>query len=704
MSERFSEAREILIEPAAPSGPDGHFRLWMYRAISRMLANLRAIDDANALESFPFLAQYESALASIMPPALGPEDGDLWWQQQIAAYEQGERCQLPLRNLAEALSLDDEERLLLLAVGLIEEDVRFGSLFTALQPTSHIRRPSIGMLGWLLATPGALARDLWPASRTLIDHGLLSVANRDSPRAEWALQVPLPLWDALRGQPGSQAAVGVASHPASQFPDLADMVLPPALHQQVFRLPALLAQGQVGALALRGMRGSGRRTLAGSVARAIGRDLLVCESAAPDSAAWQLIGPLASIAGALPLLRCDPGPGVALDLPLLPGYRGPVALTLGAGGGICGLLVAQSLGLSLPMPDAAARRSFWVRTALPMPETTLDELSQRFLLNGGHIARAAPLARAYATLAGRTSVDLPDVQQAARTLNRQELETLATALEPIAGLDAVVAASSASDDLRALLARCRARELLCDTAGPAFASSLNRGVRAMFTGPSGTGKTLAARALAGALQMDLYRVDLAAVVNKYIGETERNLNMVLSRAEELDVLLLLDEGDALMAARTDVRSANDRYANLETNYLLQRLESYQGIVIITTNASSRIDQAFLRRLDATIEFAPPEASERAAIWRLHLPAQHALSAALLGEVAVRCALTGGQIRNAALHATLLAIGEGAPLGDAHLEAGLLREYRKAGAAYPLRGASAQAKQLGRLQQFAGDLG
>src|SRR5205085_9337809 len=127
---------------------------------------------------------------------------------------------------------------------------------------------------------------------------------------------------------------------------------------------------------------------------------------------------------------------------------------------------------------------------------------------------------------------------------------------------------------------------------------------------SGTGKTLAARLLAAALRMDLYRLDLSAVVNKYIGETEKNLNQVFARAEELDVLLLLDEGDALLTRRTDVQTSTDRYANLETNYLLQRLESFEGILIVTTNAINRIDDAFKRRMDVVVDFRPPDVAER----------------------------------------------------------------------------------------------
>ena len=156
-----------------------------------------------------------------------------------------------------------------------------------------------------------------------------------------------------------------------------------------------------------------------------------------------------------------------------------------------------------------------------------------------------------------------------------------------------------------------------------------------------------------------------------------------------------------MARRTDVRNANDRYANLETNYLLQRLENYEGIVIITTNAGQRIDEAFLRRIDVIIDFAPPDAAERHLIWSVHLPVTNVVTPGLLDDVATRCALTGGQIRNAALHATLLAAA--GPVEDAHLETAVQREYRKAGAAYPMRPVALNGNQMDRLRQFTADL-
>jgi SpoVK/Ycf46/Vps4 family AAA+-type ATPase len=244
--------------------------------------------------------------------------------------------------------------------------------------------------------------------------------------------------------------------------------------------------------------------------------------------------------------------------------------------------------------------------------------------------------------------------------------------------------SATLDDLYSLENRCRHRERLQGAVSAVLAGQLNPGVRALFSGPSGTGKTLAARLLAAVLSKDLYRLDLSAVVNKYIGETEKNLNQVFARAEELDVILLLDEGDALLTQRTNVQTANDRYANLETNYLLQRIECFTGILLVTTNGAERIDGAFQRRMDMIIEFRQPQAAERWAIWQSHLPSTRAVPDALLEEVAQRCALSGGQIRNAVLHAALLALNHGTVISAAHLETALQREYRKFGAVCPLR--------------------
>jgi SpoVK/Ycf46/Vps4 family AAA+-type ATPase len=181
----------------------------------------------------------------------------------------------------------------------------------------------------------------------------------------------------------------------------------------------------------------------------------------------------------------------------------------------------------------------------------------------------------------------------------------------------------------------------------------------------------------------MYRLDLAASVSKYIGETEKVLDRAFAAAEDLDCILLIDEGDALMARRTEVSNANDRYANLETNFLLQRIETFDGILVVTTNAAERIDKAFSRRMEVVVQFRPPDEVRRYEIL-YHQLADHDASDRLLQEIACRCPLTGGQLRNIAQHARLLALDDDAPIGDEQLRAALLREYRKIDAHCPLK--------------------
>src|SRR4051794_19206528 len=174
---------------------------------------------------------------------------------------------------------------------------------------------------------------------------------------------------------------------------------------------------------------------------------------------------------------------------------------------------------------------------------------------------------------------------------------------------ALVMTPALAAELNALVARCRARDGLADGLGASASTRYHPGVRALFIGPSGTGKTLAAGWLATTLGLPLYRVDLVGVTSKYIGETEKNLAQLLDRAEQAEVVLLFDEADSLFGKRTDVREANDRFANAQTNYLLQRIESFDGIAILTSNSRARFDTAFARRLDLIVDFPLPGPEE-----------------------------------------------------------------------------------------------
>jgi SpoVK/Ycf46/Vps4 family AAA+-type ATPase len=299
-------------------------------------------------------------------------------------------------------------------------------------------------------------------------------------------------------------------------------------------------------------------------------------------------------------------------------------------------------------------------------------------------SRIAELGRESAALArneGRGEVSAAHVTAAARRC-AGGVGGLAEHLDEDVSDEALVAPASLRRELDDLVQRCRVRDRLVDGFGPALRARYRPCVRALFAGPSGTGKTLAAGWVASRLGLPLFRVDLAAITSKYIGETEKNLSRLLTRAEESEIVLLFDEADSMFGKRTEVRDAHDRFANAQTNFLLQKLESYEGIVLLTSNSRARIDAAFARRLDLVLEFPLPGPEERRSLWKAHLGESHTLGPADVNRVAVAAELSGGQIRTAVLTAALQAVKAGRPLAYADLLVGLRAEFRKAGRQLP----------------------
>ncbi|TMQ09171.1 MAG: ATP-binding protein [Deltaproteobacteria bacterium] len=235
------------------------------------------------------------------------------------------------------------------------------------------------------------------------------------------------------------------------------------------------------------------------------------------------------------------------------------------------------------------------------------------------------------------------------------------------------------DSLREFIGRARHRRTVYERWGYDAKLTSARGLTALFYGPPGTGKTMVAGVIAQELGLDLYRVDLARVVSKWVGETEKNLAEVFDAAEEGQVLILFDEADSLFAKRTDVRTSNDRYANLEVNYLLQRLDTFEGIAILTSNLEGAIDPAFKRRMSLRLQFPFPDEETRLRLWAGHVtPETPTLGDFDFPELARRFPLSGGYIRNCALRAAFLAAHEGRPMQQAHLLRAVQLEYREMG--------------------------
>lgn len=264
---------------------------------------------------------------------------------------------------------------------------------------------------------------------------------------------------------------------------------------------------------------------------------------------------------------------------------------------------------------------------------------------------------------------------ACRIQARPRLEGLAQRIDPAANWDDLVLPVDQKRVLGEIALHVRQRAKVYQTWGFATKGSRGLGISALFAGPSGTGKTMAAEVLANELRLDLYRIDLSQVVSKYIGETEKNLRRVFDAAEEGAAVLLFDEADALFGKRSEVKDSHDRYANIEVSYLLQRMEAYRGLAILTTNRKNALDQAFLRRIRFVVEFPFPEAAQREEIWRRVFP-QAAPTEGLKLERLARLHAAGGHIRNIAMGAAFLAADAGEPVRMAHLLRAARSEFAK----------------------------
>lgn len=264
---------------------------------------------------------------------------------------------------------------------------------------------------------------------------------------------------------------------------------------------------------------------------------------------------------------------------------------------------------------------------------------------------------------------------ACRVQSRPRLEGLAQRIEPAAAWDDLVLPEKQKQVLSQIAVHVRQRTKVYKNWGFALKGSRGLGISALFAGPSGTGKTMAAEVLANQLRLDLYRIDLSQVISKYIGETEKSLRRVFDAAEEGASILLFDEADALFGKRSEVKDSHDRYANIEVSYLLQRMEAYRGLAILTTNRRDALDTAFLRRIRFVIEFPFPEAAQRAEIWARAFPRQTPTEGLRIERLA-RLSAAGGNIQNIAMGAAFLAADAGEPVRMSHLLSAARAEFTK----------------------------
>jgi hypothetical protein len=336
----------------------------------------------------------------------------------------------------------------------------------------------------------------------------------------------------------------------------------------------------------------------------------------------------------------------------------------------------------LDAPNQAEREELWQQA---LSQTDCNDhknlsslLSASALLSADSIQLVADHA-IHLAASLQESLELKHIAEARRKLGAEKLRLLAQPVFREVSEDALILPPLVTQGLEGVVLRARKREELWKNLGETLRVTPNPGVRALFVGESGTGKTLAASYIATRLAAPLYRVDLSAVMNKYIGESEKNLAQLLDHAAATDVVLLFDEADALFGSRSEGKENGERFANMLTNFLLTRIETHPGIVILTTNSRERIDTAFTRRLDAIVEFPTPGFEERLQLWRSHL-GERGPGEEIYRSLASYCDLAGGQVRNVVL--TAAAYAESHEITNANLLEGLRAEYRKQGREMP----------------------
>ncbi|MFQ5524976.1 MAG: AAA family ATPase [Thermoanaerobaculia bacterium] len=335
--------------------------------------------------------------------------------------------------------------------------------------------------------------------------------------------------------------------------------------------------------------------------------------------------------------------------------------------------------------DEATLAESWSRHAGSMHPSLealdLRSLAGRFRFTPGkvHDAMRAALDRATWRSPADIEVTEDDVGHACRGLSSTELEGLARKIEPRYRWEDIVLPDHQMTQVRCIAEQVRYRHIVFGEWGFGRKLSHGKGLSALFAGPTGTGKTMAAEVVANDLGLELYKIDLSQVVSKYIGETEKNLDRVFAAAESASAILFFDEADALFGKRSEVRDSHDRYANVEISYLLQKMEEYEGIAILATNLRRHMDEAFLRRLQFVIEFPFPTRDYREAIWRVTLPPEVPLAGELdLGELARDVRLSGGNIKNICVAAAYLAAADGGAVSMTHIRDASRREYEKLG--------------------------
>lgn len=610
---------------------------------------------------FQYLLEFQELVASDALP----------WHTHLATYlRRPAVIDLPYIHLVKEFGLTLLEVLAIAVAVAVEQEVMVGRALAKLQAPVGGSRPTLGLLATALAqtAPQGMGPVDLLANGVAVRSGLINLIGEGTPLPERAVSVPQSLRLAVQGQDGVWTGTSIGLEEHSAVP-----LSPSTTHEAEKQAKALCAESKR-VLVIRSGSNLEAKSVAEVVAAALNaRPVFIETDQRVGLAPWLILRKL------LPVFRMELAPGEGKVMPTIPLYHGAAVVICGPDGSV-DVPGGTAVNWYLEVPSLEERRDLW---NLAINDQALSErLARAHRHSTGRIAHLGKLAHHRCALEGRQQPTQKDIEAAAWDIEGTSLEALAQPMKERINDEAMVTTPSLRQDLNTLLLRCRSRDGLVQGLGASAQSRYHPGVRALFVGPSGTGKTMAVGWIATQLGLPMYRVDLASLTSKYIGETEKNLAQLMARAEHAEVVLLFDEADSVFGKRTDIKESNDRFANAQTNYLLQRIESFDGIVILTSNSRGRFDTAFYRRLDMIVDFPLPGPEERRAMWRSHLGDDHQLEPRDLNRLAVTANVCGGHIRNAVLAAAVVAQTEKRTIQRPDIVHGLRLEYRKLGKQLP----------------------
>jgi len=620
------------------------------------------------------------------------------------------RCGIKLRLelLKQAFGLTPFEVDILL-IGLLPElDLKYQKLYAYLQDDVTRKGPSVDLILKVLSSSvedRSMARAALQPGACLPGHHLVSLYDVNSANSpsllERALKVEQRVVDYLLGSDQIDIRLFPFVRLVEPQVSLSDVLLPTDIEARLHNLIDGEVQCQGAVFCFHGPSGAGKRMTAEALSGGLGLPLLIIDVAhmlatdLPIDSALQLVFREAALQKAClywdqyDLLLAGDKNVEAYRYSILEESRylpGVVFLSSQVSWEPPGGLVDRPfLKVELPVPPFNLRRQLWQmhlddHISLA-PEVDLDALANKFRFTGGQIRDAMAAARnlAIGRDSGDSTVTMNDLYQACRSQSSQKLNTLARKIQPKFTWGDIVLPRDQMAQLREITNYVKYRHVVYSDWNFEQKSSLGIGLNVLFAGPSGTGKTMAAEIMANELGLDLYKIDLSTVVSKYIGETEKNLDRIFTEAQDSNAILFFDEADAIFGKRSEVRDSHDRYANIEIAYLLQKMEEYDGMVILATNLRKNLDEAFARRMHFSVEFPSPEEPHRYQIWQRVFPREAPVAKGLdFAFLARQFKITGGNIKNIALAAAFLAAEDGGTINIEHVIRATKREYQKVG--------------------------